>query len=338
MQKVLYATLGLIALLILVGLALPRTMIVEVDAEIDARPATVHALLNDFRRVRQWTTRYTADPNARIAYGGPTRGVDASVSWDGPVIGSGTERIVQSEPFATVTTVLNPGEPGEARSHFKIIPEGALTRLEWTFEADHGFNLMARFVSLFVDDMLARELGDSVQNLKALAESLPRADFSRLEIEWLIVEAEEIAYLRTRSSREAAAISVAMANAYFEVLSFIDAHNLVEAGAPIAITRPFSGAERVFDAAIPVDGLTGETPRDGATVTIGKTYAGPVVRASHNGSYRRLAETHRKVAAYMAALGLERNGDAWEAYVNDPARVAEADLLTYVYYPVREPR
>ena len=115
-----------------------------------------------------------------------------------------------------------------------------------------------------------------------------------------------------------------MANAYFEVLSFIDAHNLVEAGAPIAITRPFSGAERVFDAAIPVDGLTGETPRDGATVRIGKTYAGPVVRASHNGSYRRLAETHRKVAAYMAALGLERNGDAWEAYVNDPASATRA--------------
>ena len=32
--------------------------------------------------------------------------------------------------------------------------------------------------------------------------------------------------------------------------------------------------------------------------------------------------------------GIERAGDAWESYESDPARVAESDLLTYVYYPV----
>ena len=42
-----------------------------------------------------------------------------------------------------------------------------------------------------------------------------------------------------------------------------------------------------------------------------------------------------KIAAYLAALGIKRNGDAWESYVSDPTKVAEADLLTYVYYPIR---
>ena len=45
--------------------------------------------------------------------------------------------------------------------------------------------------------------------------------------------------------------------------------------------------------------------------------------------------THRKVAAYLAAHGIERNGDSWESYVSDPAKVAENELLTYVYYPIR---
>jgi effector-binding domain-containing protein len=42
------------------------------------------------------------------------------------------------------------------------------------------------------------------------------------------------------------------------------------------------------------------------------------------------------VSAYLAALGIERDGDAWESYVSDPAEVPEEELLTYVYYPVRD--
>ena len=33
--------------------------------------------------------------------------------------------------------------------------------------------------------------------------------------------------------------------------------------------------------------------------------------------------------------GIERNGDAWESYVSDPAKVPEAELVTLIYYPVR---
>ena len=68
---------------------------------------------------------------------------------------------------------------------------------------------------------------------------------------------------------------------------------------------------------------------------IGRTYAGPVIRAKHVGSYRTLGETQRKIASYLAALDIERDGDAWESYVSDPTRVAESDLVTYVYYPVK---
>ena len=113
------------------------------------------------------------------------------------------------------------------------------------------------------------------------------------------------------------------------------AHDLQEAGAPLSITRDFSGAQLVFDAAIPVRGVTGNTPRDGAGVKLGSTYAGPVIRVKHIGSYRRLTATHRKISAYLAALGIERNGAAWESYVSDSRRVPEDDMLTYVYYPIK---
>ena len=72
----------------------------------------------------------------------------------------------------------------------------------------------------------------------------------------------------------------------------------------------------------------------GATVRIGETYSGPAIRVRHKGSYRTLGTTHGKIAAYLAALGIKRAGDAWESYVSDPTRVPESELVTYIYYPI----
>ena len=73
----------------------------------------------------------------------------------------------------------------------------------------------------------------------------------------------------------------------------------------------------------------------GPGVRISETYAGPVIRVQHVGPYGTLGATHDKIAAYLAAMGIERNGDAWESYVTDPTRVDASELLTYVYYPIQ---
>ena len=170
--------------------------------------------------------------------------------------------------------------------------------------------------------------------MKNLAEGLPRANFGNLEIERIVVEPVEIAYLRTTSAAAPGAVSEALGDSYFEILKFMDEQGLEDAGAPLAIIRTHTGSELIFDAAIPVRGVVESTPKDGATVKLGFTYQGPVLRVRHVGSYRALGETHRKIAAYLAAYGVARNGPAWESYVGDPGSVAEADLMTLVYYPI----
>jgi len=333
-QKVFYGIGGFIALLIVVGLALPRSASVEVETLIDAHPATVFALVNDFRRYSLWSPLIDTDPNARIVYAGPARGVGATMTWDGAIIGTGAQTITQSRPFERLEMLVNPDESGEARSSFDFSNVGAATKVTWSFEIDFGYNIVGRYFALLLTGVIERDYAQGLANLKELAETMPSADFSDIEIEQIVVEATEIAYLPTTSVPEPAAISEAMGKAYFEILSFIDDHGLAEAGAPISITHSFSGSELMFDAAIPVRGVRDSTPRNGATVRIGQTYAGKVIRVRHIGSYRQLGETHRKIAAYIAALGLERAGDPWESYVSDPTKVKESELLTYVYYPI----
>lgn len=336
MQKVLYGVLGSLILLVLIGFALPREHRIEVHEEIDAHPATVFALVNDFRRYALWAPWADTDPNARFIYSGNNRGVGATVTWDGTILGSGTQTISESRPFEYVGIVMSPGEPGEARSWFRLEPGVGTTIVYWGFEADYGMNIVGRYFASMLGSVVARDFEAGLANLREVAESLPSADFSDIEIEHLVVEPVKIAYLRTTSRPEPAAISDAMGDAYFRILNFIDDHGLEDAGAPLSITRTFSGSALIFDAAIPVRGVRDDTPRNDAGVRLGETYGGAVIRVRHVGSYRNLSTTHRKITAYLAALGIERNGDPWESYVSDPGNVPEKDLLTYVYYPIKQ--
>jgi effector-binding domain-containing protein len=334
MRKMLYTAAGIIAVLTAIGFALPRHARVAVETQIDAHAATVFALINDFRRVELWSPYFETDPNARIVHSGPPRGTGATITWDSAIIGSGTQIITASRPFEYVATTLNAGETAEARTWFDISGKDGKTTVTWHFETDYGFNLPGRALGIVFERVVRQEFEAGLDNLKELAESLPRADFSDIEIEHLVVEPMDIAYLPTTSVPEPGAVSDAMGKAYFEILGFIDKQGLSEAGAPLSIARSFSGPQIRFDAAIPVRGIGESTTRDGRRVRIGRTYGGPVIRARHVGPYRNLARTHLKIAAYLAASGIERAGDHWESYVSDPTRVPESALLTYIYYPV----
>ena len=335
MQKLLYGVAALLLLLIIVGFALPQTHRVEVEIEIDAQPATVFALVNDFRRFSHWAPWTDTDPNARFLFSGASHGEGAIMTWDGAIIGSGTQMITASRPYEHVGIVMSPGEPGEARSWFNLTPGVGTTLVSWGFEADYGMNIVGRYFASMLGSVVARDYQDGLLRLKELAESLPGADFSDIVFEHIVVEAADIAYFSTASQPQPDAISDAMGKAYFQILNFIDAQGLQTAGAPLSITRSFTGSALSFDAAIPVRGITSTTSRDAKGVRIGATWAGPVVRVKHIGSYRQLTATHRKIAAYLAAIGIERNGAAWESYLSDPGQVAEKDLITYVYYPIK---
>lgn len=323
-------------LLLATGVFLPSRVHVERSITVDAPAATVFALVNDFRQMNKWSAWQETDPNAHYSIGGSPRGEGAHMSWDGNVIGQGQQEIVESVPFTRVVSELDLGSRGDARSTFSLEALEYGTKVTWSFDAAFGINLLARFAGLAFDSTVGDDFETGLSNLKSMAERMPRADFSQAEIETITVEAQDIAYISASSIPLAAAISETMGDAYFKVLNFMDRNGLVAAGPAISISRGYRGADLAFDAAIPVHGLSDNTPRESRGVKLGRTYAGPVIRVKHVGSYLRLGQTHDKIAAYLAALGIERNGDAWESYVSDPTRTAEAELITYVYYPIRE--
>ncbi len=333
-KKSLLALLGMALLLAAVGVFLPSRATLDRSISIMAPQATVFALLNDLSQQQKWSPWVKQDPNAQFSFSGPRRGVGATISWDGNVIGQGTQTIVSSTPFSLLTSHVDLGNSSPAMATMSLDSDGFETTVHWSLALDFGRNLAARYFGLVADRVIGRDYENGLKNLKLMAESLPQADFSALEIKEMMVEPVNIAYLPTASLPQAALISEAMGKSFFKILGFIDKHGLQPAGPPISISRSFSGAELKFDVAIPVRGSNLNDIGNDSDVLLGLTYAGPVLRARHVGPYRQLSATHAKIAAYIAALGIERNGDAWESYVSDPTQTNEADLVTFVYYPV----
>ena len=85
-RKFAYSASGLLLALMLLGLLLPSTAHVERQIQIDAPPASVFGLINDFNQISQWSPWVATDPNALFSVSGPPRGIGATITWDGRIV------------------------------------------------------------------------------------------------------------------------------------------------------------------------------------------------------------------------------------------------------------
>lgn len=322
---------GLVLLLLAIGFALPRESRFVVSAGVDAPAATVFVLVNDPRRIQLWSA--LAGDDASTQYSGPRDGAGATMTWDDPVSGAGTLTIVDSRPWSYVEIRLNAGDTGEATSWFELFPGPGTTEVRWGFAHDYGFNVIGRYVGLLATSILRRDYVNRLEKLAELAQSLPRADFGRLHPERVALAATPLAIVSFVSAPDPAAIAANLDQAYFDITQYLDRHGLQPAGAPRLIMRDFLGALRRFDAAIPVSAIQ-EVPPANERVRIIASPAGPALKVIHTGPYARLGETHRSIAAYMAAAGLSRDGAPWEVFISDPTDTPGSARVTEVYYPL----
>jgi effector-binding domain-containing protein len=91
----------------------------------------------------------------------------------------------------------------------------------------------------------------------------------------------------------------------------------------------------VFDAAIPVDGAPAKPVPPDSRVQVKQTYSGKVLKVALRGSYSQIPATYDKIAAYIAAHGIETNGNSWDEFANDPTTVKESEVLTNIYFPIK---
>lgn len=145
---------------------------VERSTTVDADPATVHALIDDFHEWRSWSPWEDLDPTMARSYDGAAPGVGARYSWRGnKKAGAGSMEITRSAPEG-IDIDLRFLKPFKSRSGigFALRPTGASTEVTWSMTGQVT-GLMRVFTLVKpMDSLVGPDFEKGLARLKARAE------------------------------------------------------------------------------------------------------------------------------------------------------------------------
>jgi len=167
--------LTLLILLIVIGLALPSSVVVERSIDIDSPPDKVFPQVNNLRNFHAWSPWSAMDPNTSYSFEGPENGTGARMIWQSSEteVGIGSMQIVRSEPGREVETRLDfGGGKGQGIATFVLSPQAnGNTRVLWRFQTTFGWDLFGRYIGLMFDRMIGSTYEKGLQALKQRVEA-----------------------------------------------------------------------------------------------------------------------------------------------------------------------
>ena len=175
LKKIGLSLLAAVVLLAVVSFFLPSTVKVERSTVVKASAETVFNQVNTFKAWEGWSPWKEQDPQMTNEYSGSESGAGAVSSWKSPKMGDGTQTIVASTPYSTITTELdfNRGNKPTCNWKFEETPEG--TKVSWDFNVDLGMNPIARYMGLMMNNAIGTSYEKGLDNLKKVCESMPAA-------------------------------------------------------------------------------------------------------------------------------------------------------------------
>lgn len=167
---------GLLLFVVLLGLALPRQWHAQRSREINASPEVVHHFVGDFQRWERWAFwQDDQDPRVTRTHSAPSSGVGAQTTWEGPSMGRGRLRIVESDP-ATGIKLEEAIESDEVNATGTITYErlgDGVTRVTWT-DTGTGPLVIGGLFRWAINSGLGKHMEGALAELKRLAEQEQR--------------------------------------------------------------------------------------------------------------------------------------------------------------------
>lgn len=142
-------------------------------ASIDADPARVHDLVDDFREWPAWSPWEGLDPDLERVYSGSDSGIGAHYAWSGNrKAGQGTMEITGSTPDR-IDIDLEFRKPWKSSSAiaFELTPTPSGTDVAWRMTGQPAggvAGLMTKMISM--DKLIGKDFERGLTRLKAVAE------------------------------------------------------------------------------------------------------------------------------------------------------------------------
>jgi hypothetical protein len=140
---------------------------------VNADPARIHALIDDFHEWTKWSPWEDIDPDLQRTYTGPDSGVGAAYAWSGNrKAGQGSMTITSSTP-EQIAVQLSFLKPWKATNDvtFSLRPTGSGTEVTWRMTGENT-GMAGLFTKVFnMEKFVGKDMAKGLTRLKANAES-----------------------------------------------------------------------------------------------------------------------------------------------------------------------
>ena len=256
--EVLIALLIVFVLAVVIAVLLPSHGHIERTVEVSSPVRQVYDSINTFRRFPQWSALRNQDPQVRMALAGPESGNGAKVSWTSasPKDGNGNLEITSSDPDSKVTMALDNDWIGENKAYtlqLQPSPNGKTLKINWSYDVDYGWNLIARFGGLYIHGDPASMIQVSLNNLAALLAGFPNTDYKDQQIGVTDIAAQPVFLVETKAKRTLDDVAEATTTAMGQIDAAMKKVGLAGAGPNMTIATNWGEDDYTFSVAVPVN-------------------------------------------------------------------------------------
>ncbi|MEM7399250.1 MAG: SRPBCC family protein [Pseudomonadota bacterium] len=162
----------LVLILSAVALGLPAYVTATRSVTINAPEYVIYPYLNNLRRQKEWAPWAVKDENIKMTYSGPQEGNGAKVEWESsvPAVGNGSLQIVESNPSSKLVLAADVKDT-QGNSTFDLAPDGAGSKVTWTFGFESGSSPIKRWKGLMLDGYIGDVYEEGLAKLKETVEA-----------------------------------------------------------------------------------------------------------------------------------------------------------------------
>lgn len=332
LKWLLYIVLVLAALVLIIPLFFPSTVMVSSKINIAVSPVQVFHFTASFTDQGSWDPWLESEPEAEWAVEPQNDYVGSKYVWNGKKIGSG-QQIVDSVKFGRyiACTITFGDNPKGSLVEWNLEKTDTGTSVTWSFTGETSYPVERLMMGL-MKGALAADFDKGLANLKKRLEANPPVLSTLSEFEYGTIAPMFAMVVESEGTMDQYATQ--MDASFGMLMQAIQDQGLQPAGAPFCHYLSFDEATglTIYLTGIPV----ADKGKDSEGV-MAKKYPGiKVIQAIHTGPYEELMSSYQKFMEYIAANQIETTEEAFEFYITDPRQ--ETNVMkwqTLIAFPLK---
>lgn len=304
---------------------------IQKSISIDAPISKVRALVEDFNLWSSWSPWNVLEPDCAVSVKGQRLELGHSMSWDGEIIGAGTNTFVSADTNTLNYDLvfLKPWK-SKAKIAFEFEEQGENTKVTWLMNSSMPFFMF--FMIKMMKNMIGMDYDRGLRMLKEIAE---KGELKCATENKGTVDYKGFSYVGIERTVSVADMPETMAKDFQKIVDDVVMKANKSARHWVTVYPKFDmkTMTATYIAAVSDEEL-GDVDLD-SNYTRGSIRDTKALEITHDGAYEFLGNAWSMGMMYMQAKKIKGGDVPFEQYWNSPMEVKPDELKTSIYFPLK---